>query len=97
MSFARRWRPGCADRVPAVVHADGTGRLQTVTPQANGWLASLVTDMGRATGIPVLLNTSLNVMGKPIAHSVADAITILATTGLDALLVDDVLIQKQAA
>jgi carbamoyltransferase len=47
--------------------------------------------------VPVILNTSLNVMGKPIAHSVEDAITILATTGLDALLVEDLLIEKAAA
>lgn len=95
MSFTRKWRPDRRDRVPAVVHADGTGRLQTVSAAANPWLASLVQDMGAATGVPVVLNTSLNVMGKPIAHSVEDAVTILATTGLDALLVEDVLIEKR--
>lgn len=97
MSFTQRWRPEQAARAPAVVHADGTGRLQTVTPEANPWLAGLVRDMGAATGVPIVLNTSLNVMGKPIAHSVQDAITILATTGLDALLVEDTLIEKRPA
>lgn len=96
MSFTRRWRPERAGRVPAVVHADGTGRLQTVTAEASPWLAGLVRDMGAATGVPIVLNTSLNVMGKPIAHSVEDAVTILATTGLDALLVETLLIEKRA-
>lgn len=97
MSFTRRWRSGRGERVPAVVHADGTGRLQTVGRDANPWLSSLLADFGAATGAPIILNTSLNVMGKPIVHSVDDAITILATTGLDALLVEDVLIEKPAA
>jgi carbamoyltransferase len=95
MSFTARWRPGRAERVPAVVHADGTGRHQTVTEEVNPWLAALVRDFGAATDVPVVLNTSLNVMGKPIAHSIHDAMTILATTGLDALLVEDVLIEKR--
>ncbi|HEX2762310.1 MAG TPA: carbamoyltransferase C-terminal domain-containing protein [Allosphingosinicella sp.] len=96
MSFTKTWRRGRAEQVPAVVHADGTGRLQTVAPGAEPWLSSLLADFGRETGVPVVLNTSLNVMGKPIANSVEDAITIFATTGLDALLVGDVLIQKPA-
>ncbi len=95
MSFTRRWRPEQAVRVPAVVHADGTGRLQTVSPATNPWLASLLQDVGAATGVPIVLNTSLNVMGKPIAHTVEDAVTILATTGLDALLIEDTLIEKR--
>jgi carbamoyltransferase len=94
MSFTSRWRRDKAGRVPAVVHEDGTGRLQTVTETANPWLAALVRDFGRATGTPVLLNTSLNVMGKPIAHSIADALTIFATTGMDALVLGDLLIEK---
>jgi carbamoyltransferase len=97
MSFTKRWRPGRAERVPAVVHADGTGRLQTLAPDANPWLSSLLSELGRKTGVPVVLNTSLNVMGKPIAHGVEDAITILATTGLDAVLIDNVLIEKETA
>lgn len=97
MSFTQSWRPEKRAQVPAVVHADGTGRLQTVRRPAAPWLASLVADFGAATSVPVVLNTSLNVMGKPIAHSVEDAVTILATTGLDALLVENVLIEKATA
>ena len=77
-----------------MVHEDGTGRLQTVRSDDAPWLASLVADFGAKTGVPIVLNTSLNEMGKPIAHSVEDAVTILATTGLDALLIGNVLIEK---
>ncbi|HEX8193496.1 MAG TPA: carbamoyltransferase C-terminal domain-containing protein [Allosphingosinicella sp.] len=97
MSFTRRWRAEKRAQVPAVVHADGTGRLQTVNAEAAPWLASLTAELGAVTGVPIVLNTSLNVMGKPIAHSVEDAVTILATTGLDALLIENVLIEKAAA
>jgi carbamoyltransferase len=97
MSFTKRFQAGRARRVPAVVHADGTGRLQTVDDATRPWLNGLIGDLERETGVPMLLNTSLNVMGKPIAHLATDALTILATTGLDALLVDEVLIEKRPA
>ena len=46
------------------------------------------------TGVPMLLNTSFNIMGKPIIHSVEDAIALFYTTGLDALAIEDYLIEK---
>jgi carbamoyltransferase len=94
MSFTLPWKAGVRERVPAVVHADGTGRLQTVDAAANPWLAGLVDAFEAETGVPILLNTSFNVMGKPIVHSVADAMAVLATTGLDGVLLDTLLIEK---
>jgi carbamoyltransferase len=88
------WRPAVRDRVPAVVHADGTGRLQTVTAEANPRYHQLLVAFERLTGVPVLLNTSLNVMGRPIAHATEDALTLFYTTGLDALVVGDWLLTK---
>jgi carbamoyltransferase len=88
------WKPSVRDRVPAVVHEDGTGRLQTVTGDGNPRFHELLVAFERLTGVPVLLNTSLNVMGKPIAHSTEDALTLFYTTGLDALVVDDWLVLK---
>jgi len=46
------------------------------------------------TGIPLVLNTSFNVMGRPIMHSVEDAISLFFTTGLDALIIGDYLLTK---
>jgi len=54
----------------------------------------LITNFHRITGVPMLLNTSLNVMGKPIIHSVEDALAVFYTTGLDALVVEDYLFEK---
>ncbi|MEO8531682.1 MAG: carbamoyltransferase C-terminal domain-containing protein [Deltaproteobacteria bacterium] len=94
MSFTKRWRSSVADLVPAVVHEDGTGRLQTVTAESNPWLNELVENFGRLTSVPVLLNTSFNIMGKPIVHSVEDAIAVLMTSGLDGIVLEDLLIEK---
>ncbi|MGU3538749.1 carbamoyltransferase family protein [Methylobacterium sp. A54F] len=83
------WREAVRDRVSAVVHADGTGRLQSVTPARNPAYAALIAAFRDLTGVPILLNTSFNVMGKPILHTAEDAILMFHTTGLDALVVED--------
>lgn len=82
--------------VPAVVHVDGTGRLQSLRRERNGQFYDLVAEFHKITGVPLVLNTSLNIMGKPIIHSVEDAMGLFYTTGLDALVIGDVLIEKSA-
>ncbi|RYG22979.1 MAG: carbamoyl transferase, partial [Burkholderiales bacterium] len=94
MSFTLPWKAAQQERVPAVVHADGTGRLQTVDPQSNPWMSDVLDAFERQTGVPIVLNTSFNVMGKPIVHSVQDATAVLTTTGLDGVLLEGVLIEK---
>ena len=96
MSFTLRWKEDKKHLVPAVVHADGTGRAQSVTPDNAPWLYDLVTAFAAQSQVPVLLNTSFNVMGKPIVHSVNDALGLLLSTGLDAVLIDDVIMSKRA-
>jgi len=88
------WRAEVRARVPAVVHQDGTGRLQSVTAARNPAFAALIAAFADITGVPILLNTSFNVMGKPILHSAEDAILMFYTTGLDALVVEDWLVVK---
>ena len=88
------WREAVRDTVPAVVHADGTGRLQSVTAERNPAYAALIAAFAEITGVPILLNTSFNVMGKPILHTAEDAILTFYTTGLDALVVEDWIIVK---
>lgn len=94
MAFASRFREGKSKLIPAVVHADNTGRLQTISKDYEPWLHELLTEFYRLTGVPVLLNTSFNVMGKPIVHSVQDAISVFGTTGLDGLLLEDTYFEK---
>ncbi|MDJ1158647.1 carbamoyltransferase C-terminal domain-containing protein [Chelatococcus sp. SYSU_G07232] len=94
MERTLRFRPEVRERVPAVVHADGTGRLQSVTDAWNPHFHALLEEFHRLTGVPILLNTSFNVMGKPILHTTEDAILMFYTTGLDALVVEDWLVVK---
>lgn len=94
MERALRFKPDKKSQVPAVVHADGTGRLQTVKPEWNERFYKLILAFHRLTGVPILLNTSFNVMGKPIVHSVEDAISVLMTSGLDGLVIGDSLFLK---
>jgi len=81
--------------VPAVVHVDGTGRVQTVTREANGRYYELVRRFGERTGVPVLLNTSFNVMGEPIVETPEDALWCLLLTDLDACVFDDGVVTKR--
>ncbi|GEL40840.1 hypothetical protein MEX01_14310 [Methylorubrum extorquens] len=90
------WREAVRDQVPAVVHADGTGRLQSVTRARNPAYAALIEAFADLTGVPILLNTSFNVMGKPILHTAEDAILMFYTTGLDAIVVEDWILTKKA-
>lgn len=94
MERALRFRVEARDRVPAVAHVDHTGRLQTVKREWNTPFHDLLQAFHRITDVPVLLNTSFNVMGKPIIHTVEDAVSVFLTTGLDALVIGDYLLSK---
>jgi len=85
MTFVAEIRDKYKDMIPAIVHEDGTGRLQTVTREQNEFLYNLITEFGKISDHAVLLNTSFNVSGKPILSRVADAFDILANTELDAV------------
>ena len=80
--------------VPAVVHVDGTGRLQTLTKEANGKFYELVKGFYRKTGVPILLNTSFNTAGEPIVETPADAIACLLGTELDCCVFEDQIVFK---
>ena len=95
MERTLRWRDGARAKVPAVVHEDGTGRLQSVSAERNPRFHALISAFARRTGVPVLLNTSFNVMGKPIVHSAEDALLMFYTTGLDAVVIEDWILTKE--
>jgi carbamoyltransferase len=88
------FREGQRAVVPAVVHVDGTGRLQTVTSSVNGPFYDLVKAFGDVTGVPLILNTSFNVMGEPIVESPYDALRCLTSTGIDACVFGDRIVFK---
>ncbi len=80
--------------IPGVVHVDGTGRLQSVKREWNERYYDLISAFFKRTGVPILLNTSFNVMGKPIIHTVEDALAVFYTSGLDALVIEDEIFEK---
>jgi carbamoyltransferase len=94
MERTLRFHDEVLDKVPGVVHVNNTGRLQTVRREYNERFHGLVQEFHELTGVPLVLNTSFNVMGKPIMHSVEDAVAVFHTTGLDALALEDYWIEK---
>jgi carbamoyltransferase len=88
MSMASQVTAAARERIPAIVHANGTARLQTITPDQNPFMHSVLKAFSRHTGIPVLISTSLNVKGKPICGTPEMALDCLANSGLDALLLE---------
>jgi carbamoyltransferase len=81
--------------IPAVTHVDGTARLQTVHRETNPRFYQLLKEFEKLSGVPVLLNTSFNVMGEPIVESPVDAIRCFFTTGLDYLVLGNYVISKE--
>jgi carbamoyltransferase len=74
--------------IPAVVHVNGTARVQTVTRAQNPLLAQVLAAFAQLTGHPVLINTSLNIKGNPICGTPDAALDCLTVSGLDGLLLE---------
>ncbi len=75
--------------VPAITHVDGTARVQTLERKQNPDLYHLISEFKRITGIPVILNTSFNVMGQPIICSPEQAIDCFLSTDIDFLILNN--------
>lgn len=82
---------------PAVIHADGTSRVQTVTRDANPGYYDLIKAFGLRTGCSVLLNTSFNDKDEPIVETEEDAMNCMLRTGLDAVVLGDRLVSRTTA
>jgi carbamoyltransferase len=93
MERTLRFRDDAVHKVPGVVHVDQSGRLQTVKREWNARYYDLIDEFRKLTGVPILLNTSFNVMGKPIVNSAEDAAGMLYTTGLDGVVIHDFIIE----
>jgi carbamoyltransferase len=89
MSMALPATPRAYDTIAEVIHQNGTARVQTLNPRDNRFLAEVLSRFETLTGVPVLINTSLNIKGKPICGTPSMALDCLAKSGLDALLLED--------
>ena len=80
--------------IPAIVHVDGTCRVQTVKKEVNEKFYNLINEFYKITNIPVLLNTSFNVKGQPIVNTPLEAIQTFKSTNIDVLAVGDFILRK---
>ena len=87
-------RPEKLDEARAVTHVDGGARVQTVTREQNPNYFRLIESFEKQTGTPMVLNTSFNIRGEPIVNSPSDAVKCYLTTGMDFLVLEDVLLVK---
>jgi carbamoyltransferase len=86
-------RPGVD--LPAITHVDGSARIQTVDREVDPRFHGLLTQFGKITGYPILLNTSFNMRGEPIVCSPADALLCFVMSRLDVLVIDDLLLRRE--
>ena len=83
------------DKIPAVTHVDGTGRLQTVSREANPLYYDLINDFYKITGVPVVVNTSMNVRGEPIVNTPEQAYAMIIKTEMDYIMMGNYMIQRR--
>ncbi|MDQ1736013.1 MAG: carbamoyltransferase [Pseudonocardiales bacterium] len=85
MLFVHEVAPQWKERIPAVVHVDGTARIQTVDPSDEPLVARMLTLFEQRTGVPVVVNTSLNTAGRPMVDTPAEALECFGSTPIDLL------------
>ncbi|MET9292312.1 carbamoyltransferase C-terminal domain-containing protein [Streptomyces sp. NPDC003077] len=88
---AQEWR----NRIPAVVHVDGTARIQTVDPAAEPLVARMLGAFERLTGLPVVVNTSLNTAGRPMVDDPRDALECFGSAPVDLLAIGPFVVRRQ--
>jgi len=81
--------------IPAVTHVDGTGRLQSVSKTSNSLYYDLINEFYKITQVPVIINTSMNVMGEPIVNTPEQAYQMIVKTDMDHLVMGNYLISKE--
>jgi carbamoyltransferase len=91
MLFACPVKAAQRSRIPAVVHHDGSARVQIVTAESNRRFHELISCFFAKTGVPLVVNTSFN-DSEPIVCTPTDAIVTYRKSGIDALVMDDVVL-----
>jgi carbamoyltransferase len=94
MLFTHRVAPGWAERIPAAVHVDGTARVQTVDRNQEPLVARMLESFEARTGVPVVVNTSLNTAGRPMVDSPRDALECFGSAPVDVLAIGPFLVRR---
>ncbi|HEX2356122.1 MAG TPA: carbamoyltransferase C-terminal domain-containing protein [Micromonosporaceae bacterium] len=97
MLFVHRVRPGWRDRIPAVVHVDGTARVQTVAADDEPLVADLLAEFERRSGLPVVVNTSLNTAGRPMVDTPREAMELFGSAPVDLLAIGPFAVHRRMA
>lgn len=95
MLFVHPVEPSKRPLVPAITHVNGTARVQTVSKDVNPRFYGVIKAFEAIKGVPMVVNTSFNVMGEPIVNTPADAVKCFYTTGIDALVIGNCVVVKQ--
>jgi carbamoyltransferase len=96
MLFTHRVREAWRERIPAVVHVDGTARIQTVSATRDPLTAAMLRAFERRTGVPVVVNTSLNTAGRPMVDDPRDALECFGSAPIDALALGPFVVRRGA-
>jgi carbamoyltransferase len=95
MLFTHRVTPEWQQRIPAVVHVDGTARTQTVERTDLPSMHRCIREFERRTGLPVVVNTSLNTAGRPMVDDPRDALECFGSAPIDVLAIGPYLVRRQ--
>jgi carbamoyltransferase len=95
MLFTQQVHEEWKERIPAVVHIDGSARIQTVDPSDEPLVARMLEGFARRTGVPVVVNTSLNTAGRPMVDDPRDALECFGSAPVDVLALGPFLIRRR--
>ncbi|HET8594715.1 MAG TPA: carbamoyltransferase C-terminal domain-containing protein [Intrasporangium sp.] len=96
MLFVHQVAPAWRERIPAVVHIDGTARIQTIDDDTTPHIAALLRAFEQRTGLPVVINTSLNTAGRPMVDTPREALELFGSSPVDALVLGPHLVRRAA-
>lgn len=85
MMYAVNCQPGIEEKIPSIIHVDGTCRIQTVTQEQNFHYYNLIKEFYKETGVPIVFNTSFNLGGDPLVETIEDAIDTLVKSDIEYL------------
>lgn len=85
MMYAVNCQPGIEEKIPSIIHVDGTCRIQTVNQEENPLYYKLISEFKKKTGIPIVFNTSFNLGGEPLVETLEDALWTLQQSQIEYL------------
>ena len=96
MMYAMDCKPGVEEKIPSIIHVDGTCRIQTVTKEQNKHYYNLIEKFYEKTKVPILFNTSFNLGGEPLVETLDDAVRTMANSDIEYMYLPelDILVSK---